>query len=894
MKKTSSKVLSAVISMSLLAAPLSNAGIMTAIAAPSETGKELSQQIAAEGIVLLKNEDQTLPLATGKAISVFGTTQLDAYYGGGGSGSVSTSNLIDFLSALREKGFQLNEDLIQAYQTWWEDGGAEQDYRPAEGGGDALGDYTVSSVAHAEMPLTDELVAAAKETSDTAVVVIGRSGSEGLDLGKKDMALYPAEIDMLDKVTAQFDNVVVLLNICNAVSLGELENYEQIKSVAVIWAPGEFGMASVADVLSGDVTPSGKLADTFTYSIEDHPSTVNFGDFVKPQNPDVTLSDCKLVEVQEKDWDGNEITVKRWAHADDCTYETCPSDHYYVEYEEDIWVGYRYFETPQFGKQDAVQYEFGYGLSYTDFDIETVRFDANEEFITAEVKVTNTGDTYSGKEVVQMYFGAPDGALEKPAKELGAFAKTKELAPGESQTLTISLKTDEMSSYSSEQEGYLMEDGDYTIYLGNSVRNCDVIGTYTLAEDKLIKNDAVTGAEIRNLFSDLQTDHMTLMSSADPEGTYPVAPEVGEKQEPSDGWSATGAGTIPTHTEGGRFVEGGLPELDETNTIRMAEGEEKAEIQLIDVYNDPSLMDSFVAQFTDEELIVMQLQGGFKTVGIERLGIPSTVSNDGPASVKSSDRNVGGTAFPISTMQACTWNTDLDYQRGIISGQEGKELGTHSWYAPAANTHRSPMGGRNFEYYSEDPLLGGMAMAYTVRGAEENGLTCMIKHFAGNDQETNRCGVETYVSERAYREIYLKPFEYAVKAGANGVMTAFNRIGTTWCGASHSLMTDLLRTEWGFDGFAVSDMWCAHYMVCTEAVKAGNDTMLWGFEFGNDSKADYSAAFESDPEGIRAALETAAKNICKYAMSTYAFSDICGNTDNIGVLEEAVYPYAVQ
>ena len=234
------------------------------------------------------------------------------------------------------------------------------------------------------------------------------------------------------------------------------------------------------------------------------------------------------------------------------------------------------------------------------------------------------------------------------------------------------------------------------------------------------------------------------------------------------------------------------------------------------------------------------------------------------------------------------------YQRGVVSAEESKELQTHSWYAPAANTHRSPMGGRNFEYYSEDPLLGGMAMAYTARGAEENGLTCMLKHFAGNDQETNRTGIETYMSERAYREIYLKPFEYAVKAGANGIMSAFNRLNTTWCGASRPLLLDLLRTEWGFDGFVVSDAWVGGYMISTDAVLAGNDTML-GFGIGgNNSAEDFSAAFEQDPEGIRVALEEAAKNICNYVMTTYAFSEVCGNTDNIGLDEPAIYPYTVK
>lgn len=874
MKKKCKKILSLLLSVVML---FSSAAMLTVSAAPSEEGKALSKEIAAEGVVLLKNEDNALPLSKEEKISVFGTTQLDAYLGGGGSGSIRTADAIQFLPALRTEGFDINEELVATYQKWWDEGGKNLDYRPVDGSGGALGEYTTSSVAHAEMPLTTEIVTKAKAVSDKAVVIIGRSGSEGLDLGIDDMALYPGEVEMLNMVTSKFDEVVVLLNICNAISLDFLNDYEQIKSAAIIWAPGEFGMEGVANVLSGDVNPSGKLADTFSQSILDHPSTVNFGDFVKPHDDSIDYADCELKYVQVSSWGGTSWQWK-WIHADNCTYATCPADKYYVEYEEDIYVGYRYFETPEFHATDKVQFEFGYGLSYTTFEIENVDFSADANYITAKVKVTNTGDV-AGKEVVQLYYSAPDGALEKPAKELGAFAKTDLLQPGESQLITIEFLTDEMTSYSEALEGYLLEDGTYTIYIGNSVRNVEVAGIYIQDEDKLIKEDPATGAEIKNLFPYLQSEDMTLLSKYDPEGTYPEKPPVGEKTVASSGWGPTGANENGTGNTGGRFAEtGGLPRLV-NNSIVMQDGEDYAEIQLKDVYENPYLMDDFIDQFTIEELVMMQLNGGFKTIGIERLGVPSTKSADGPACVNGSNNTGNGTAFPISTMQACTWSAELSYDRGLVSGREGRSVGTHSWYAPGGNTHRSPMAGRNFEYFSEDPMLGGYLMAMTCKGAQEEGLTTMIKHFAANDQEVNRLGMETYMTERAFREIYLKMFETSIRAGASGVMSAFNRLGTTWCGTSKELLVDLIRTEWGFEGFVVTDMWVGGYMIAPDAVLAGNDTMLSG---GGNGPADFSAAYEADPEGITTALKAAAKNICNYVMTTYAFSDVIGSTENIG------------
>ncbi|WP_040195840.1 beta-glucosidase [Candidatus Soleaferrea massiliensis] len=864
-KNRKNKVISTVLSAAILCTSLV-AVQTTAFAAPSNYGLEVAERIADEGIVLLKNENGGLPLEKGAKISTFGTTQLSPYFSGGGSGASATDNSISFLPALRDQGFKLNETLINTYQTWWDNGGKDLDYRPVEGEGGALGDYTTNSVAHAEMEVTDDMIAQAKAYSDTAVVLIGRNGSEGLDLGNSDIGLYEGELKMIDKIANSFDHVIVLFNICNTLEMGFLDKYDSIEAAAIIWATGDVGMTSVAKMLDGTVNPSGKLADTIAYSIHDYPSNMNFGDIVKPKE------------------DPNNADEK---------------DKYYVEYEEDIYVGYRYFETEEFGALARVQYPFGYGLSYTSFDVRNAGFAADENTITVKALVKNTGDA-AGKEVVQVYYGAPDGKLEKPSKELVGFEKTDLLEPGQSQLVTITFETDEMASYSSDDEGYLLEKGAYNIYMGTSVRDAEEAGVYNLASDKLIKNDSATGVEIKNHFQDMEHGAdkfgFTKLSKYDPQGTYPTAPAEGNRTEPGSGWSATGFNALGTGHPDGKFNEPDAMPKMVNGVIPMAEGEQPAAIQLKDVYKNPALMADFVAQFTDEELILMQTCGGFQTLGIERLGIPKTLSNDGPSSVKAArgSGKTNGTAFPSATMIACTWNQDLVREMGVAAGLEAKDLGIDSWYAPAADCHRNPRGGRNFEYFSEDPMLGGIMLAAMVDGCQSEGLTACIKHYAGNDQESNRCGIETYMSERAYREIYLKQFEMAVKGGAMGIMSAFNRLGETWCGASSALLNDLTRGEWGYDGFVLTDAWIGGYMIAPDAAYAGNDTML---SFGGASKAalaDYSYEFENNPEEIRAALEQCAANMMPYVMKTFKFSEVIGSTENMDYELKHPFPFSTE
>ncbi|WP_299039400.1 glycoside hydrolase family 3 C-terminal domain-containing protein [uncultured Pseudokineococcus sp.] len=831
-----------------------------ASAAPSDDGLAVARAIADEGVVLLENEQQPLPLAHDAQVAVFGSTQVAPFLGGGGSGGTVGAPGVGLLEAMRDEGFQLDEDLASRYTTWWEEGvdggtpGKDQDYRPVTDTGGAFGEYGINSVARAEMPLSRDVAAEAAASADTAVVIIGRNGSEVWDPRVDDLELYPAEREMVDTVATAFDDVVVLFNTGVAMEMGFLDEYPSITAAAIIWAPGQIGMRSVADVLSGDVNPSGKLPHTIAYDTGDHPSTANFGDYVKP--------------------------------------ESQPGlDEYYVQYEEGVYVGYRYFETFDV----PVQFPFGHGLSYTSFSREVLDVDRTDEDLSVATRVTNTGDV-AGKEVVQVYVSAPDGELEHPTAELRGFGKTDLLAPGQSQVVTTTVDTYGLASWSEERGAYLLDAGTYTVRVGESVREADAAGSFTLDAPVVIDEDPTTGTALQSRFADAAA-RLTVLSKDDPAGTTPTPPATGTRTDfrvtpLGRGINGQGSG----NPEGFLNAPGAMPALTGGDRIALAPGQEPAEIQLADVYADPTLMDAFLAQLTDPELVALHLQGGFKTLGVERLGIPRTLAQDGPAQVKAPPGSGGsnGTAFPVASMLAATWSTELAHRYGAAAGAEATALGLDAWYAPGANLHRNPQGGRNFEYYSEDPLLSAGMMADVVVGAGEQGVTAVVKHFALNEQETNRLGVETYVSERALRELYLKPFEYGVKAGALGMMAAFPRIGETWVGASSPLMQGVVRDEWGFDGFVVSDIAIGAYMNTVSASAAGTDLML-SVRPTYDSRglADFSRALTEDPEATRAALEANAENVLTFVMTTPSFSTVLGTTENQQrPLDRGALPYA--
>ena len=777
---------------------------------------QVAVEIEQEGIVLLKNNDNALPLA-GKKVNVFGAASVVPLLGGAGSGAITTHDPVYFYEALAEAGIEYNTELEALYE---KNCGTNEIPKTNNTILNNLLQLLLAKSSLNEMSpdkLTDSVMQNAKAFSDSAIIVIGRTSAENSDLTPETLRLSDNERAMIEKVATTFSEVTVLFNIGNVMEMGFVDEYESIKAAAIIWITGEFGMRAVGQMLTGEVNPSGRLADTVAYSIYDHPSTENFGTYK---------------------YDGGE---------------------YFVEYQEGIYVGYRYFET--FAK-DKVQYPFGYGLSYTTFEKEIVSYSTDNGKISVDVKVANTGDV-SGKDVVQIYYSAPYyGTIEKSAICLGGYEKTKLLAPAESETVTVEFDINDMASYDRfDKQAWVLEKGDYQIILGENVREHIDSFTYSIDEDVVIKNDDATGAEIKNLFDDVYSG-FTVLSRKNASETYPVARSLSKTDEIKN------ADKYPEATK-----EGTAPKLGVTY--------ESGVITLQDVYEDEALMDKFLDQLTLDEMVHLVTHSGYQTYGIERLGVPKTWDNDGPSCIKGTHGitySDCGTSYPCETAIACTWNKDLANKMGDSVGIEARSIGTDIWYAPGANIHRSPMGGRNFEYFSEDPVLSGTMAAEIINGAWGQGLVTTIKHFVMNDQESHRAGIFTWADEQAMREIYLKAFEIPIKESAcYGVMSAYNRIGTDWCGASSELLNDLLRTEWGFDGFVVSDYSNNFvgngYMSPVLAVYNGNDTMLTGVWFLNmpSHVAAVKMQYYADPVGFGTAMREACKNILEMKMKTRAF-----------------------
>lgn len=818
MKKGFTKFLSVFLALVMAFAVIPHAFAMSGDIDPdiiAETS-QTAIQIEGEGLVLLKNEDNVLPLSGGK-VNVFGAGSVCPFIGGSGSGSVISEDPITFYDALEEQNIEYNEELRALYEKYCDTSATPKTDNTVLNNLLAL-IFAKSSLDELDIKrLDDNVMSNAKAFSDTAVVIISRTSAEGQDLDEEVLQLKEEEIALFEKLNANFENIIVLFNTANVMEMGWLEDYENIKAAAIIWIPGEFGMSAVAQVLNGKINPSGKLADTVAYKVSDHPSNECFG------------------------------TNK---------YK---GGGYYVEYLEGIYVGYRYFET--FAK-DKVQFPFGYGLSYTSFDKEIVDYSTSNETITVNVKVTNTGNV-SGKETAQIYYSAPynEGGIEKSAICLAGFAKTKLLAPGKSETLTISFDADDMASYDHKvNEAWVLEKGTYKIILGENVREHIDSFDYLVKADKIIKQDDTTGAQIENRFDDVYSG-FPVLSRSDALNTYPVCRELEATKEIKN------VDKLPEPQTEGEAPKMGV-EYDEVITLQ-------------DVYEDESLWDKFLDQLTLNEMAMMVIDGGYNTRGVERLGIPHTWDNDGPSSIKGQNGLVyddSGTAYPCQTALACTWNVELAEQFGEGVGKEAKDMGTDIWYAPGANIHRNPRGGRNFEYYSEDPIISGKMATAVITGCHKQNLVVTMKHFVMNDQESHREGVFTWADEQTMREIYLKAFEEPVKeTKCKGMMSAFNRIGTSWCGGSSALLNDLLRGEWGFEGFVVSDYsWNftgSGYMSPVIAVYNGNDTILSGIWAVNlpSHIISVTSAYYRDPVGFGTALRAACKNLCIAKMHTKAF-----------------------
>ena len=763
--------------------------------AAREAALEVAESISDEGMVLLKNEGDVLPLAGG--VNVFSFASFNLRLGGGGSGGSSIAGAPTLYEALEAQGVGYNTEL---YATM-EDAGAEHSEGSSNafvqmaalalgtGGGEPAPDY-----------LTDEVMSQAAEYSDTAIVVLSTSGGEGSDLAAEDLRLSDEQRALLDTVTAAQDNVVVVVNSGNQMELGFLEEYPEITAAVWMGTPGPQGAVSLAKVLSGEVNPSGRLTDTYAYDVESAPATVNMGD-----------------------------------------HDYTNVGRSFLDYEEGIYVGYRYYETrfegDEAGYAEAVQFPFGYGLSYTEFDWDVAEPVVTGDAVTVDVTVTNSGDT-AGKDVVQVYFSAPyNGGIEKSAIELGGYAKTSELAPGESETVTVTYAVQDMASWDTAAGGaYVLEAGDYGISARTDVHAPVAEFTHEVAKDVIFGADADTGVEYENRFDYVEGD-LTYLSRTDWDATYPVAPD----------------GTETASDEVLALMD---PEIAPAQGEAPAYGADNG-LMLSDMvglgYDDPA-WDEFLDQLTLAEQAELFSHGAYMSAAIERLGVPSITMLDSPAGLNSLFSSIEAASYPTEVVVASTWNDELAYALGESVGTEANAYGIEVWYAPGMNLHRTALGGRGFEYFSEDPLLTGKMAAAMVSGSQDQGVLTTIKHFVLNDQEVNaRSGINVFVSEQALRELYLQPFEIAVKeADAAGAMSSFINLGGSWAGGNEDLLQEVLRGEWGFEGFVSTDAVLGSWMDPELAALYGNDWML--AVFPSTTVKQITAAAESDPAGVGAGL----------------------------------------
>lgn len=785
--------------------------------------RDITHETASEGVTLLKNDGDVLPLGTTK-VNVFGYHSVDLVYGGAGSGSTSGSEENETLKeSFENEGLEINEELWDYYSGKYTES-AEWDVFNPDGADFSIYDSKCTEVA--------DYVDSAREFSDTAVVVISRVGGEGQDCpldmsdytdvggdeGKHYLELQSCEEELLALVEENFDNVIVLINSSHAVELGFLES-DGIDAALQIGGPGATGMRGVADVLMGTVNPSGHLVDTYAYDLKSAPSYYNMGD-------------CYYTD-----------------------YEQDMSDKYFY-FEENIYTGYRWYETAAAENavitvgdttydysdyESIVQYPFGYGLSYTEFEweLEDYAVDGQGGNITCSVKVTNTGDV-AGKDVVQLYYSAPyiEGGIEKSAVNLGAFAKTDELAPGESQTVELTMVFDDMASFDEKVNGcYVMDAGEYVFTLRTDAHTVKDDLTFSYEqEDTIIYDDDhdgkrstdETAAVVQEEFQDAATleTNMTYLSRADFAGTFPkverrlnptsIPDEVRERLD------ANGPGSTVMDRDDDS-VE--MPTLGADNGLTIDD------MKGLD-YDDEKWED-LLDQLTLEELIQICGNSGWSTPEVESIKKPSTVDIDGPQGLNGfsfNDLGLEMNTYASEVLMGMTWNVDLVERMGEIYGEEAVNWGISGLYAPAMNTHRSPFGGRNFEYFSEDPTHAGLFAAAEVSGIQSQGVYVYAKHYLLNTQDTNRDGVANWCNEQALREVYARPFELAVKYGeCTGLMTELGRIGTSWSGATYALCTVLPREEWGMEGKVITDgvgPGGSYYMLPDYAVRAGNDMML--------------------------------------------------------------------
>ena len=816
----------------------------------NEEAAEVAEEIMEDGIVLLKNES-LLPLNETKKLNIFGWESINPAYGGAGSGGIN--DLYDIVSlnqGLENAGFSINQKLVDFYNNY----GADDPEMSIQKQSWTLPEPPVDTYS-------DELIKSAKEYSDVAVVVLSRKAGEGhndipMDVkkaaydnnsdeyddfpeGEHYLQLSQTERDMVDMVCSNFDNVIVIYNGANQFELGFADEYPQIKSV--VWCPGtgNVGFNALGKVFSGEVNPSGKTPDTFIYDMTTAPWWNN-AEKIEYTN----LADMAVEGM-------NAGTAQVYAPA-------------FTNYVEGIYVGYKYYETAaQEGAIDydkTVQYPFGYGLSYTEFEQKMGELEEKDGQISVDVEVTNTGDV-AGKDVVEVYYKPPytNGGIEKSSANLIEFEKTNLLQPGESQTVTVTFSIEDMASYDENNaKAYVLEKGDYVISINSDSHTVLDQKTYTADKDVVYKGEnkrASDDTAATNVFEDAKGD-VTYLSRADHFANYEeatAAPASAELGEPY---------VSEYHLNSNFDKTTYLNDEDVMPTTGADNGLTLADMRDAD-YDDPR-WEKLLDQLTVDEMANMIAMAGYQTAAMDSVGKVATLDFDGPAAINNNFTGVGSIGFPIEVVVASTWNKELAQAWGECMGKISQEMGAEGWYAPGMNTHRTAFGARNYEYFSEDGVLAGNMGAKAVEGARKYGVYSYIKHFAL--YEGNAKMVSVWSNEQAIREIYLKPFEISVKqGGANAVMVSWSFLGDKWTGESSNLMNTVLRDEWGFRGMALTDFFRNNghgFMNADAALANGVDAMLSTFNGEENNVAN--------PEHPTAVLQM--RNACKNVMYTVVSS----------------------
>ena len=816
----------------------------------NEEAAEVAEEIMEDGIVLLKNES-LLPLNETKKLNIFGWESINPAYGGAGSGGIN--DLYDIVSlnqGLENAGFSINQELVDFYNNY----GADDPEMSIQKQSWTLPEPPVDTYS-------DELIKSAKEYSDVAVVVLSRKAGEGhndipMDVrkaaydnnsdeyddfpeGEHYLQLSQTERDMVDMVCSNFDNVIVIYNGANQFELGFADEYPQIKSV--VWCPGtgNVGFNALGKVFSGEVNPSGKTPDTFIYDMTTAPWWNN-----AEKTEYTNLADMAVEGM-------NAGTAQVYAPA-------------FTNYVEGIYVGYKYYETAaQEGAIDydkTVQYPFGYGLSYTEFEQKMDELEEKDGQISVDVEVTNTGDV-AGKDVVEVYYEPPytNGGIEKSSANLIEFAKTDLLQPGESQTVTVTFSIEDMASYDENNaKAYVLEKGDYVISINSDSHTALDQKTYTADKDVVYKGEnkrASDDTAATNVFEDAKGD-VTYLSRADHFANYEeatAAPASAELGEPY---------VSEYHLNSNFDKTTYLNDKDVMPTTGADNGLTLADMRDAD-YDDPR-WEKLLDQLTVDEMANMIAMAGYQTAAMDSVGKVATLDFDGPAAINNNFTGVGSIGFPIEVVVASTWNKELAQAWGECMGKISQEMGAEGWYAPGMNTHRTAFGARNYEYFSEDGVLAGNMGAKAVEGARKYGVYSYIKHFAL--YEGNAKMVSVWSNEQAIREIYLKPFEISVKqGGANAVMVSWSFLGDKWTGECSNLINTVLREEWGFRGMALTDFFRNNghgFMNADAALANGVDVMLSTFNGEENNVAN--------PEHPTSVLQM--RNACKNVMYTVVSS----------------------